>query len=65
MDGYEVARAPRGDPALAAMRLVALTGHGDSEARKEATLAGFDAHVVKPVTADALHAIIEGLIQRG
>src|SRR4051794_33289193 len=49
MDGYEVAKAFRGDPALANIHLLALTGctDGDNDARSFA--AGFELHLVKPV----------------
>jgi CheY-like chemotaxis protein len=53
MDGFELARALRerfGD----ALRLVALTGYGQSGDRRAAEAAGFDAHLVKPVQLDAL-----------
>src|SRR5262249_27278467 len=53
IDGYEVARRIR-KRLGAAVRLVALTGYGDPEARRLATEAGFDEHLVKPIDPDML-----------
>ena len=49
MDGYEVARRLRSLPDGPRIRLIALTGYGQSEDRRRALEAGFDAHLVKPV----------------
>jgi signal transduction histidine kinase len=49
MDGYAVARAIRRDPALAAVRLIALSGYGQDDDRRRSHEAGFDAHLIKPV----------------
>jgi CheY-like chemotaxis protein len=54
MDGYELARRLRELPELRPLRLVALTGYGDSGERALAQT--FDAHLVKPVDLDALVA---------
>jgi PAS domain S-box-containing protein len=54
LDGYEVARRLRAQPALASMRLVALTGYGQPDDIRRSAAAGFDAHLVKPVDRDAL-----------
>ena len=54
MDGYEVARRLRQQPGLADVVLVAVTGYGTDEDRSRSQEAGFDAHLVKPVDADAL-----------
>lgn len=57
MDGYEVARRLR---ALAgpAPVLVALTGYGQEEDRRRALEAGFDHHLVKPTSIEALHELL-------
>jgi signal transduction histidine kinase/DNA-binding response OmpR family regulator len=49
MDGYEVARALRREPATAALRLIAISGYGQDEDRKRSQDAGFDVHLTKPV----------------
>jgi CheY-like chemotaxis protein len=55
MDGYELAGNLRGSQALAPNgRIIAVTGYGQDADRQRATEAGFDAHLVKPVTLDVL-----------
>ena len=49
IDGYEVARRVRAMPHGSAIRLIALTGYGQTEDRRRALAAGFDDHLVKPV----------------
>jgi PAS domain S-box-containing protein len=50
MDGSELARRLRAQPALAAVRLVAHTGYGAPHDRQKTLDAGFDFHLVKPVS---------------
>ncbi len=63
MDGYELAAKicaqQSSDPRP---RLIALTGYGGAEDRKRSREGGFDAHLVKPISASALLAAIEGII---
>ena len=54
MDGYEVARAIRADPALSSAYLVAVTGYATSEDRRRAAAAGFDRHIAKPASIAAI-----------
>jgi PAS domain S-box-containing protein len=56
MDGLEVARRIRADPAWAGVRIVALTGWGQESDRERTRGAGFDFHLTKPVDLDMLHA---------
>ena len=58
MDGYELARRLRAMPALAGMRLVAVTGYGQARDREAAEQAGFHEHVVKPVTLAVLERVL-------
>lgn len=60
MDGYELARRFRGDPALREVRLVALTGWGQDEDRQRTKAAGFDHHLVKPVNPDEVQRLLVG-----
>ena len=57
-DGYEVARRVRAEPGAADIRLVALTGYGQEEDRRNALDAGFDHFLVKPADLDALNKIL-------
>ena len=61
MNGYELARAIRSDPALAGITLVALTGYGQEDDRRQALLAGFDHHLVKPVEVDHIQRLMAEL----
>ena len=59
IDGFETARRIRAaDPSI---RLVALTGYGRDDDVAASRAAGFDAHVVKPVSVPELSALIEQL----
>ncbi|MDC0667265.1 hybrid sensor histidine kinase/response regulator [Nannocystis radixulma] len=62
MDGYEVARAIRADPAQRSTRLVALTGYASPEDRQRASAAGFDRHLGKPPDFDALLQMLHELV---
>ena len=61
MNGYQLARAIRSDPALAGIMLVALTGYGQEDDRRQALLAGFDHHLVKPVEVDHIQRLLAEL----
>jgi CheY-like chemotaxis protein/anti-sigma regulatory factor (Ser/Thr protein kinase) len=54
IDGYDVARRLRKHATTKDIGLVALTGYGQSEDKRNATAAGFDEHLTKPVDADDL-----------
>ncbi|VXC78253.1 ATP-binding protein [Massilia sp. 9I] len=58
MDGKELARRLRADPATAGAVLVAVTGYGQDSDRQQIMAAGFDHHLVKPVDMDRLGAIL-------
>ena len=60
IDGYEVARRIKKNPALAHIRLVAHTGYGSPEDRRRAMEAGFDAHLVKPAELPDLEKALKG-----
>jgi PAS domain S-box-containing protein len=62
MDGYEVARRLRNDPALQKTVLIALTGYGQAEDRRQSKMAGFDHHFIKPVDPEALEALINSMV---
>ena len=55
LDGYEVCRRlGRGAAGPRPRLIVALTGHGQDDARRATADAGFDHHVLKPADPDAL-----------
>jgi two-component system, sensor histidine kinase len=54
MDGYEVARQIRDRMTDHRPRLIAMTGYGQASDRAAAFDAGFDAHIVKPASADKI-----------
>jgi CheY-like chemotaxis protein/two-component sensor histidine kinase len=58
MDGYQVARAIRADPALAPTFLVALTGYALAEDQRRAAAAGFDRHLGKPVAIEVIEDVL-------
>ena len=57
--GLETARRIRGQDWGRAMLLVAITGWGREENKKESQLAGFDHHMVKPVEIDSLLKLLD------
>ncbi len=58
VDGFEVARRLRADPATKDMFLVALTGYGQPADRARALDSGFDEHIVKPVHPNHLLGLL-------
>jgi signal transduction histidine kinase/ActR/RegA family two-component response regulator len=61
LDGYEVARRLRAEASLPQPVLVALTGWGTEEDRRQASLAGFDQHLVKPVDGAQLASVLRSV----
>jgi PAS domain S-box-containing protein len=59
MDGYELATRIRTAPGIAGIRLIALTGYGQASDRQRSSDAGFDAHLVKPVSLATLIRAID------
>jgi PAS domain S-box-containing protein len=57
MDGFEVARRLRSIPELKDVRLIACTGYGRDEDVRKMGEAGFDRHLVKPVSAAQLEQL--------
>jgi two-component system, sensor histidine kinase and response regulator len=54
MDGMTLARAIKGDPALAGARLIVLTSFGQAFSPAEVNQAGIEAYLVKPVKQSRL-----------
>lgn len=59
LSGLEVARRLRSRPEFASTLLIALTGYGTEDDRRRSADAGFDDHLTKPPTLDALRALLE------
>jgi CheY-like chemotaxis protein len=49
----------RQDPALAAARLIAVSGYGQEEDRRSSREAGFDLHLTKPIDFAELQSLLE------
>jgi PAS domain S-box-containing protein len=58
LNGYEVARRIRASDWGAGLPLVAVTGWGKEEDRERALAAGFDHHLTKPVSPQAVEAVV-------
>jgi PAS domain S-box-containing protein len=58
IDGYELARRLRADPATAGALFVALTGYGQAHDRILSKSVGFDHHFVKPMDTDKLRQVM-------
>lgn len=61
ISGYDVGRALRAHAQLANVMLVALTGWGSEEDKRQSKGAGFDHHLVKPVELAALNEVLAKL----
>jgi PAS domain S-box-containing protein len=61
LDGYRLAQQIRATPWGRGAVLVAVTGWGQEEDRQRAVAAGFDHHLVKPLSADAVETLLHSL----
>jgi PAS domain S-box-containing protein len=64
MDGYALARALRGSEEIAGAYLIAISGYGQEEDKRQAREAGFDEHLTKPVDPTVLRQRLEELALR-
>ncbi|HEY1692496.1 MAG TPA: response regulator [Polyangiaceae bacterium] len=62
MDGYEVARRLRRLPQLESICIIAVTGYASLTDQERTRLAGFDAHVNKPVDLQYLAQMLDGVL---
>jgi CheY-like chemotaxis protein len=58
MDGYETVKKLKQKPGCERAKVIALTGYGQKEDRERSFEAGFDAHLVKPVTIADIEKIL-------
>ncbi|HEX8757914.1 MAG TPA: ATP-binding protein [Steroidobacteraceae bacterium] len=63
LDGYAVARALRKEPWGAEVLIIALTGRGQEEDKRQAAAAGFDVHLTKPVDPGRIASLIASRAQ--
>jgi PAS domain S-box-containing protein len=61
LNGYDVARAIRAHAGVADIVVVALSGYGQESDKKRSLAAGFDAHLVKPVSYGDLTDMLQAL----
>lgn len=61
LSGYEVARRLRQNPLLESMTLIALTGWGTEDDRRQARSAGFDYHLTKPIDPMSVMTLLNQL----
>lgn len=64
MDGYELVRRLRAEPATADAVMIALTGYGQAHDRVLTKAAGFDHHFVKPIDTEQLAKVLEQVSRR-
>lgn len=61
IDGFEVCRRLKREPALERARVIAITAMGTDEDRTRSRAAGCDQHLVKPVSPLDLFGLLESL----
>jgi PAS domain S-box-containing protein len=64
VDGYKLAAQVRATPWGRSTVLVAVTGWGQEEDRQRAAAAGFDQHLVKPISAETVETLLQSLARR-
>jgi CheY-like chemotaxis protein len=64
LDGYRLAQQIRANPWGCSTVLVAVTGWGQEQDRQRAIAAGFDHHLVKPISAATVEALLRSLASR-
>ena len=59
MDGFQVAALLRHDPDTRAAVIIAISGYGQEEDRNRSKQAGFDHHLVKPISSVELFKVLD------
>ena len=59
MDGYQIAALLRHDPNTKNAVIIAISGYGQEEDRDRSKQAGFDHHLVKPISSSDLIKVID------
>jgi two-component system CheB/CheR fusion protein len=60
MDGFQIARRIRQEPRNKPPILIAMSGYGQEEDRRRSKEAGFDHHLVKPISLADLESLLDG-----
>lgn len=63
VNGYQLAEQIRRQPALRDVTLVAVTGYGQAADKQRSTKAGFDHHLVKPVSFERIESILSAAVR--
>lgn len=63
MDGFELCAALRADPALCEVPVVLLTSLNDDASRQKGKLVGAAAFLNKPISVDALRAVVTRILR--
>jgi CheY-like chemotaxis protein len=58
MTGHEVARRLRSEPEFTSVVLVAMTGYGQEDDKRQSQEAGFNVHLTKPLDPKILEALL-------
>ena len=64
MDGLELTRRIKADPAMAAVTILALTAYAMKGDQDRILAAGCDGYVTKPIDTRALPGVIDGFMKR-
>jgi len=64
MDGLELTRRIKADPAMAAITILALTAYAMKGDQDRVLAAGCDGYVTKPIDTRALPGVIDGFMKR-
>lgn len=64
LDGFEVCRRIKADPATRGTKILAITAYPEDAARERALQSGADAYLTKPFTLKALKAEVKRLMAR-
>jgi excisionase family DNA binding protein len=62
LDGFQVCRRVKADPATKGTRILAISGHGGATSREQILEAGADEFLEKPIALDDLYAAVSRLV---
>ncbi|MCF8199849.1 MAG: response regulator [Sulfuritalea sp.] len=65
MDGYEVCRQLKADPATANIPVVFVSGHTDDAERQKGIAAGATDFISKPIDPEVVQAVVKSIVDPG